>query len=362
MARSTLTRGGWIVVVLAAALSFPELFPNPSVMTIAVTTLMYVGLASSWNMIGGFAGYISLGQSAFSGLGGYVLALLCEHLGVGAGYSPFALVPLIGVVVAIVSVPVGWAALRTRHAVFATVTIAVLFVVQLLAENLTGITGGSGGIGLPTPNWSPEFWNKPFYFALLIVDVAVVATAWLIRRSGIGLGLLALRDDEDKAEAIGVPTWRYKMTAFVVSAGFAAMIGAIYGYSLTYLYPQATVNPLIAMGAVLMPYLGGVGTLAGPVLGAVILVPAQLELSYYLTGQIYLVLYGAVFLAIIRFLPEGILPSVTELVRSRRSRNLRETDLLDLEPAPAPGPDTDAVPVSVAGPHAGAVEEPSWPR
>jgi branched-chain amino acid transport system permease protein len=155
---------------------------------------------------------------------------------------------------------------------------------------------------------------------MLAIAVISVAIAWAVRRSGFGLGLLAIRDDEDKAEAIGVPTKSYKMIAFVLSAGMAGMVGGVYGYYVTYIYPQFAVDPLISIGAALMAFLGGSGTLIGPVLGAVILEPAQLELSYHVNGQVYLMLYGAIFLVVILLLPTGIAPAVRDKLASRRAR------------------------------------------
>jgi branched-chain amino acid transport system permease protein len=316
----------WKVFALAGvflvSLAFPFMFPNPATLSIALVTLMYVGLASSWNILGGYAGYVSLGISAFYGVGGYAFVIILHQLRVAPGYLPFAFVPVIGLLTAAAAVPLGWAALRTRHAVFITVTIAIMFVVQLLAFNLTSLTGGTAGLGFPVPNWSANFYFRPFYYAMLAVVVLAIFISFIVRRSGVGLGLLAIRDDEDKAEAIGVPTTYYKLTAFVLSAGLAGMIGAIYSYSVLYIYPQNAVDPLVSMGGALMSFLGGAGTLFGPVLGALILAPAQIELSYYVNGQLYLILYGGLFLVIIRLMPRGIIPSVEDVIRYWRSRHL----------------------------------------
>lgn len=320
-ARLRWARPAGCLVALAFCIAFPAIFPGSGILNIAVLTLMYVGLASSWNILGGFAGYISLGASAFFGIGAYTLGLILEHvIHMSGGYGPFALVPLAGLVAAVVAIPVGLVALRTRHAVFATATIAIMFVFQLLATNLSNITGGSAGLGYPVPQWSGNFFDKPFYYAMLVVAILAVVIAWMVRRSGLGLGLLAIRDDEDKAEALGVPTWSYKMWAFVISAFVAGMVGAVYGYYVTYIYPQFVVDPLISIGAALMSFLGGSGTLVGPVLGALILEPAQLEIGFHVNGQVYLILYGAVFLAVILLMPRGIVPSVAELISSRRAR------------------------------------------
>ncbi|HEV7564410.1 MAG TPA: branched-chain amino acid ABC transporter permease [Microbacteriaceae bacterium] len=310
-----------LAAVLAAAIAFPAVFSSASSLNVAVLTLMYVGLATSWNIVGGYTGYISLGHAAFFGLGAYGLGLTIEHLGIHGGMTPFLLVPAIGVVVGVLAIPVGWIAFRTRQAAFAIVTIAGMFMVQILATNLTTLTHGSQGLGFPVPPWSGQYFDKPFYYAMLVLAVLAILVSWAIRRSSFGLGLLAIRDDEDKAQSVGVPTAFYKLAAFALSAGLVAMIGGVYGYYVTYVYPQFAVDPLISIAIVLMAWLGGAGTLLGPVIGALILEPAQLELSYSVSNtQLYLVFYAAIFLVIILVLPKGIVPSLSERISSRRAR------------------------------------------
>ncbi len=310
-----------IIVLFAIALALPAIAPDPATTNIAVFTMMYVGLATAWNIMGGYTGYISLGHAGFFGFGSYTLGLLLAHLGVAAGYTPFLLVPVAGLATAVLALGIGWFALRTRAATFVIVTIAFMFMLQLLAENLVGLTGGGGGLGFPVPPWSGDYFNTPYYYAMLALATLALGISWRIRRSKFGLGLLAIRDDEDKALAVGVPTRAFKLTAFVVSAALVGMIGAVYGYYVTYIYPQFVVDPLIGISMVLMVFLGGLGTLSGPVLGALILEPAQLWLAYnYGASRLYLVLYAAVFLAVILVLPRGIVPSLTELIERRRTR------------------------------------------
>jgi branched-chain amino acid transport system permease protein len=190
-----------------------------------------------------------------------------------------------------------------------------MFMIQLLAENLSGLTGGGAGLSFPVPPWSGDFYNTPFYYAMVVIALLALGVSWLIRRSKFGLGLLAIRDDEDKALAVGVPARAYKLTAFIISAALVGMIGAVYGYYVTYIYPQFAIDPLIGLSMVLMVFLGGLGTLWGPVLGAVILEPAQLSFAYtFGASKLYLVFYAAVFLLVILLLPRGIIPSVMDLV------------------------------------------------
>jgi branched-chain amino acid transport system permease protein len=321
MARAGLLKIIGMVVVFAVALAVPAIAPDPATTNIAVFTMMYIGLATAWNIMGGYTGYISLGHAGFFGFGAYTLGLLLAHLGVAAGYGPFVLVPVAGLATAVLALGIGWFALRTRAATFVIVTIAFMFMLQLLAENLTGLTGGGGGLSFPMPTWSGDFYNTPFYYAMLALATVGLAISWRIRRSKFGLGLLAIRDDEDKALAVGVPTRAFKLTAFVISAALVGMIGGVYGYYVTYIYPQFVVDPLIGISMVLMVFLGGLGTLSGPVLGALILEPAQLWLAYnYGATRLYLVLYAAVFLAVILMLPRGIVPSAAELIARWRTR------------------------------------------
>jgi branched-chain amino acid transport system permease protein len=320
-------RVGWglklfgLLTLGAVAILLPVIAPDPATTNIAVFTVMYVGLATAWNIMGGYTGYISLGHAAFFGFGAYALGLMLIHLHITPGYGPFFLVPVAGLLTAVLAVGIGWIALRTRAATFVIVTIAFMFMLQLLAENLVKLTGGGGGLGLPYPHdWGGDFFNTPYYYAMLLLAVLGLLTSWWIRRSKFGLGLLAIRDDEDKALAVGVPTRAFKLTAFVISAALVGMIGGVYGYYVTYIYPQFVVDPLIGISMVLMAFLGGLGTLSGPVIGAVLLEPAQLEFAYHLgASRLYLVFYSAVFLVVILLLPRGIVPSVAERIRRWRA-------------------------------------------
>jgi branched-chain amino acid transport system permease protein len=321
--RTWVRAGRWtlLLVVALVALSLPWFETDPATVNVAVFTAMYVGLATAWNIMGGYTGYVSLGHAAFFGFGAYAFGLVLAHLGIQAGYEPFLFVPVAGLLTVLLALVIGWIALRTRAATFVIVTIAMMFMIQLLAENLVGLTGGGSGLSFPVPPWSGDFFDTPFYYAMLIMAIIALGIAWWIRRSKFGLGLLAIRDDEDKALAVGVPAHAYKLTAFVISAALVGMIGAVYGYYVTYIYPQYAIDPLVGISLVLMVFLGGLGTLWGPVLGAVILEPAQLWLAYnYGASRLYLVFYAAVFLVVILLLPRGIVPSVGDLLKRIAAR------------------------------------------
>jgi branched-chain amino acid transport system permease protein len=328
-----------LCAVAAVVLLLPLFGVSPAILNIGIFTLMYVGLATAWNIMGGYTGYVSLGHAGFFGIGAYAVGLVVQHAGVAAGYGPFVVVPLGGLLAAASAIPIAWVALRTRAASFVIVTIAFMFMLQILAINLHGVTGGSQGLAYPVPyQWPPEFFDVPYYYAMLALATSALLVSWLIVRSRFGLGLLAIRDDEDRALSLGIATGPYKTAAFAISAGLVGMIGGVYGYYVTYVYPQFVIDPLVGISMALMVYLGGVGTLSGPVLGALLLEPAQLELAYYV-GQVhlYLVLYAAIFLVVILFLPRGIVPSLADRIErwraTRRSRASPSTSVSDEEQA-----------------------------
>ena len=214
--------------------------------------------------------------------------------------------------------------MRTRAATFAIVTITLLFVVQTLAFNLKSITHGSQGMGITPPPFALHTYERPFYIAMLAMLVLALLITWYVQRSKLGLALAAIRDDEDKAHGVGVHVTAVKLIAFSTSVAIASMIGAVWAYYVLFIYPQFAVDPLISIGIVLMVFLGGKGTLWGPALGALIVVPAQQYFAYELgASKLYLIAYAGLFLVIMLFLPQGIIPSLTSWVdQNRNSRTL----------------------------------------
>ena len=321
-----LLRGGGVFGLLAA---FPFVERTDWIVNIGVFTLMYAGLATAWNLFSGYTGYISLGQAAFFGIGAYATGITFEHISIGSGYRPFYALPLIGLAVALVSVPVAWVALRTRAMTFAIVTLMLLFIVQQLAFNLRSITHGSQGVAVPQPTFASNF-DRPYYLAMLSVLALAMLICWYVRRSKLGLMLLGIREDEEKARGLGVRVTGAKLIAWALSVGLTAMIGGIWGYYLFYIYPESAVDPLVMIGAVLMAFLGGKGTLWGPMIGAFVLVPAQQwALTSYGATRLYLIAYAGVFVLVLLVLPRGIVPSLADLVSRRR---FRATDRPDVRP------------------------------
>jgi branched-chain amino acid transport system permease protein len=319
-----LRRGGALAATLAVAAAFvlfPLIFSNPTTTSIAFFVLIYMIAATAWNVFSGFSGYIALGHAVFFGAGAYTLAVGAEKLHAAAGWTPFALVPLAGLVAGAIAVPFGLIALRTRRHTFVVITIAIFFIFQTLAFNLS-FTGGSSGLQTPFPLWTAVGYNQRFYYVALAILVATVAMAVVVRRSRLGLQLLAIRDDEDRALGLGVRTGRVKLFAFTLSAIPIGMAGAVYAYFLGQIFPQFAFDPLFDITIALMAFFGGLATVVGPLLGALVLESMQQEftLRFSAGGGIYLIAYGALFLAVILVMPRGIVPTLSDAVTTRQAR------------------------------------------
>lgn len=310
---------------------FPLVYSNPSVTTIAIFTLIYMTGATAWNGFAGYSGYIPLGHAAFFGTGAYTLAIAARDWHMKGGYGLFILVLLAGVAGMVVAIPFGLVALRTRRHTFVVVTIAIFFIFQLLAFNLS-ITSGSSGIAVPTPPWFGASFNTPFYYVTAVILVASVAVSWLIRRSRFGLQLLAIRDDEDRARGLGVRVARVKLIGFTLSAIPVAMVGAVYAYFVGQIYPQFAFDPLFDISIALMAFFGGLGTVSGPLLGGLVLESLQQYFTLQFSGaELYLIIYGGLFLAVMLIMPRGVIPTIGDWIRAQAARRDRSDGV---EPVP----------------------------
>jgi branched-chain amino acid transport system permease protein len=306
-----------VLVVAGVAILgvFPLVFSSPDTTSIAFFTLIFMVSAAAWNMFAGNSGYIALGHAVYFGCGAYTLTLLANHLGVAAGWGVFALVPVAGIVAGLIAIPTGLIALRARRHTFVVITIAFMFIFQLAAFNL-GFTGGSSGLQPPTPLWSANAYNDNFYWVTAGLLVLTVALTVFVRRSRFGLQLLAIRDDEERARGLGVRVGRVKLTAFILSAIPVGMAGGIYAYFHGQIFPQFAFDPLFDVSIALMAFLGGLGTLAGPLLGALVLEALQQYFTLtFSSGGLYLIVYGVLFLAVILLMPRGVIPTLARWAR-----------------------------------------------
>lgn len=242
----------WRLVLGAAGLllaAIPFLTPNTFIHNLLILTFLVAVLASGWNIMAGYTGYVSLGHSAFVGVGGYTAGVLAARWEV----SPFLVAPLGGVAAALVALALGLATRKTRGAAFVIVSFATLELLNILTRNWSSVTGGSQGLVMPLPDWDIRFHNWPFYYALFALMLGSVAMTVAIRRSKLGLGLMAIRDDEDKAAGIGVVTPVYKGLAFMASAVLVGIAGAVYGYYISFLSVSTMFDIVLSMQLVLPP-------------------------------------------------------------------------------------------------------------
>jgi branched-chain amino acid transport system permease protein len=302
----------FILVVLVGLFLFPILQFTVGGMNywlhMGLYVFMYIAMASSWNIIGGYAGYVSLGHNVFFAVGAYLSGMFLAELGV----SPFITVPLAGIAAFLIGLLVGLISLRTRGPAFIITTIAMVLLTGLLLDKWEA-AGGANGLSLPLIDLPAVTAKLPFYYAMLILAVLSVVLSNVIRHSKFGLGLRAISQDEIKAESAGIPTSLYKILAFAISALFVGMVGSIWGYYLTYLRPSLFLSITIAATMVLMAIVGGKGTVAGPVVGAIILIAInEYFVATFGSTSLNIVATALIMMIVLIFFPAGIIGTLKE--------------------------------------------------
>jgi branched-chain amino acid transport system permease protein len=297
---------GALVVLLAL---FPLVFPSElTYIGLGFLTFIFVTLAVSWNMVGGYAGQISFGYAAFFGTAAYVTAILWSRY----AWDPWLTLPLAGLAAVLVALIVGLPCFRLLGPYFSIATIGVGEAARVLALNLDQLTGGASGLNLPLD--VPA--KHTFYWCGLVLAVAAVALSAWVRASRVGLGLFALRMDQDAAESLGLNTTAYKNIAHCLSAFLVGIAAGLYVVYFSYVHPNQVFGFDLSIGMVLMGVIGGVGTLWGPVLGAAIYYPVrQLLLSQSNLVAFNLLIYGVLLIAIILFEPGGLLGLLRRVAR-----------------------------------------------
>jgi branched-chain amino acid transport system permease protein len=278
---------------------------------IATGVLMWAGLACSWNIIGGYAGYINFGQVAFFGIGAYATGILMND---PYGWPFPETIPAGLAAAALIAAVVGWPTLRLKGAYFAIATWAFAEALYQIATVLD-ITGGPAGLSLP-----PVVDERLFYYVMGAAAVLTYGVSYLLLEcSRFGYRLMALRDNEIAAETLGINTASVKVYAFVLSAVFAALFGSIFAYWVTFINPRSALGGDITDQMVVMVLVGGLGSLWGPALGATILyIINRILWSYWGDTVIYIAILGAAIAVIVLFLPDGLL----SLLPNARKRNL----------------------------------------
>jgi branched-chain amino acid transport system permease protein len=295
MSRKYLT----LIGLFGALLAVPFVIQDTFVLRIITEAILWIGLAISWDVLAGYTGYLNFGHGAFFGIGAYTTALLMKL----AGWSFFMALPVAGVAAGILAVIAGIPTLRLKGAYFAIATWALSRAIQQMAL-VMDITGGPDGMRLP-PFLHPNF----FYYLMLTVVGCVFVLFWfLLEKAPFGLKVKAIREDDQSAMSLGLnPTW-IKLQAFILSAVPTGILGAIYAYWITYIDPASVLGDLVTDQAVVMAVFGGLGTLIGPAIGAIIIYLFKTLFWAYLSDYqvLYLIILGGVIASSVVFLPNGL--------------------------------------------------------
>jgi branched-chain amino acid transport system permease protein len=299
------------LIVIAACALVPAFIHNDYLMQVFFRIVLFAALGLAWNLVGGYAGQLSLGHVAFFGLGAYGLAVLTAR-GLPVWISIFVAAFIAMVFAAII----GRIVFRLRGPYFTLATIAFGEVLRLTATNLK-VTGGAIGLSTPALFTGPSFW-KLFYLAAVVLAVICFGINYATSISRPGYYLMAIREDEETASAVGIDTASYKLRALLISAFLTALGGALYASAFQYIVPDSVLTIEISVQIAIITMLGGAGTLLGPVIGAILLLGAS-ELFKNRFQESHLLIYGILIVVVVLFLPDGIVGGLAHLFR-RRSR------------------------------------------
>jgi branched-chain amino acid transport system permease protein len=288
------------LVFLAVTLIWIAVFPQLAELyfvSLALVVLLAIVLGASWNMLSGYTGYISFGHAGFFGIGSYIGALLIIH-----NLAVWWLAAIVaGIGTAAVAVPIGALTLRLRGPYFAITMFGLAELARIVASSWDSLTGGGAGLYLP-------FLEDPTsnFYAMGILAVVAVASAYLIASSGLGLKLLSIREDEVAGQTLGINTTRYKLGAFVLSAFFPGVAGAIYARQIGYIDPISVFGVIWSIRAVATTMFGGSGTILGPILGGITLTLVA-EWAWAQNPFAYQVVFGGLIVLVLLFMPGGIM-------------------------------------------------------
>jgi len=320
---------GWLVLggVTVVMLILPYLVKSSFAVDIFIRVLLFSFIGTAWNLLGGYAKQLSLGHAAFFGLGAYTSTLLQIDFGI----SPWIGMVAGGLVAMLASLPIGWLCFRLRGPYFTIATIATAQVLMLIFLKFRDFAWGAEGTTIPNLGHAPlmmQFETKiPYYYIVLgLLCVALMITAG-IERSRLGYYLVAIGEDEDAAEAIGVDVPRIKRNIYMVSSFLTALAGTFYTQYIYFIDPQTAFNFNVSIEAALVSIVGGIGTLWGPVIGTVLLETTSALLQSWLgnsIGGVQLTIYALILMAVILWRPTGIMGYLIEVYGRRLRSNPAE--------------------------------------
>lgn len=302
---------GIVLLLIIAAIAYPFVFTQPFARRLMILVFMYAMLGQAWNILGGYAGQVSLGHAAFFGVGAYTSSLLLRETLI----TPWIGMLVGGLVAVALSQLIGWPSFRLSGHYFVIATIVLAEIIRILIINWDWANGARGISQqlLPESLLNFQFHSEqrhiPYYFIVLGLLTVVMLTTYFMERSKAGFYFRAIKEDPDAARSLGINITRYKMLAIAISAFFTGIGGAFFGQFVLYIDPESVLPFSISVLVMLIPVLGGIGTLWGPLLGALILLPLSEYTRVWLSGvgqAMDLLVYGLLIMLVAVFEPRGL--------------------------------------------------------
>lgn len=307
-----------ILSAILLSLIFPLLIQQEYFIHVMILVFYYALLSEAWNLIGGYGGQISIGHSAFLGIGAYTSTLLFLKFGL----NPWLGMLLAGLFATIFGVGIGFVSFRLRGAFFLLISLAFAMIVQVVLLNISTITGGSTGMLISSSgNSILGFYfisRVPYYYIIFIMMLVTVFVVYKVANSKLGFSLLAIREDEDAAESLGVNAFRCKMKALALSAFLVGITGTFYAQYMRFIDPYQVDSLTLSNMLIVNTIVGGAATILGPILGVLILTPLS-ELLWFLFGSysgLYLIIYGIALIAVICTQPSGIIKALEKFQKT----------------------------------------------
>nr|WP_272881723.1 branched-chain amino acid ABC transporter permease [Fundidesulfovibrio soli] len=316
---------------LAVSFALPLVIKSPTYLQILILLFFYAYLTTAWNLVGGFAGVLPMGHAVFVGIGAYTSTILSNQYGI----SPWIGMLAGGVLAALVGVLIGKPTFRMRGAYFALCTIAFAEGFRVMIENIDSIgpLKLNGPRGLLIPLKGDSFWNyqfmhkEPYYYIILVMLLLVLALTWFISRSRMGYYLAAGGEEPEAAQALGINVARYKLVAMAMSCFLTALAGTFYAQLMLYFYPKGLLGLDLSFEIAFIALIGGRGTIAGPVIGALALRPLNEFTRIYLGSQLpglHLVIFGTILILVMLYQPKGLTAPLARIYDKFASRITRQ--------------------------------------
>jgi branched-chain amino acid transport system permease protein len=298
------------VVALVLSLLVPMVVQTDYKLQVLFRIYLFASLGLAWNLVGGYAGQLSLGHAAYFGAGAYGLALFSGKLGM----SPWLAV-LVGVAAALAcALLIGGVSFRLRGPYFVLSTIAFAEILRLAAKNLPALTGGD--VGVPVPALFHGNINRSFYWAAVALASLAFALTVIISRAKFGYYLMAIREDEDTALSVGIDAARIKVAVLLISAALTAVAGALYASIFLFVVPDQVLALDVSNEIAIVAMLGGAGTVLGPIVGSVVLETAS-EIFKNTFKEAHLLIYGVLLVVVVLFMPGGIVGTIAGFLHRR---------------------------------------------